>query len=81
MKKHLPGTSNHRIYFDYGSKTLDGYYQKYQRMADKLMKAAGYKKKNWLTQEFPGEDHSEKAWSERLSIPLAFLLANVGEDE
>ena len=81
LESHLPDPDTHRIYFDYGSKTLDSYYQKYQRMADKLMKAAGYKKKNWLTQEFPGEDHSEKAWSERISIPLAFLLANVGEDE
>ena len=28
----------------------------------------------WMTKFFPGENHSEKAWSKRLDIPLLFLL-------
>ena len=75
LQNHLPDPETHRIYFDYGSLTLDSHYKKYQRMADKLMKEAGYKKKNWITQEFPGEDHSEAAWGKRLDIPLVFLLS------
>jgi hypothetical protein len=34
----------------------------------------GFTAKNWITKFFPGKDHSEKAWHERLDIPLVFLL-------
>ncbi|MEP7164418.1 MAG: alpha/beta hydrolase-fold protein [Ferruginibacter sp.] len=81
LENHLPDPDSHRIYFDYGSNGLDSHYKKYQRMADKLMKEVGYKKKHWLTQEFPGEDHSENAWSKRLEVPLSFLLSMPDEDE
>lgn len=30
--------------------------------------------KNWITRKFPGNEHSEKSWSRRVAIPLAFLL-------
>jgi hypothetical protein len=39
------------------------------------MRQASYKSKNWITKFFPGEEHSEKAWSKRLAIPLTFLLS------
>jgi enterochelin esterase-like enzyme len=81
LENHLPDPDIHRIYFDYGSKGLDKYYKRYQRMADKLMKEAGYKKQHWITQEFDGEDHSERAWSKRLDIPLSFLLSKPGEND
>ena len=81
LENHLPDPDIHRIYFDYGTQGLDSRYKKYQRMADKLMKENGYKKKNWITQEFEGADHSENAWSNRLQIPLSFLLAMPEEDE
>ncbi len=80
LENHLPDPYEHRLYFDYGSLTLDSHYKKYQRMADKLIKEQGYKKKNWLTQEFPGADHSERSWSNRLDIALSFLLAPVVEE-
>ena len=81
LQNHLPDPENHSIYFDYGTKTLDSSYKRYQRMVDKLMKEEGYKKQHWITQEFPGDDHSERSWSRRLSVPLAFLLANMKEEE
>ena len=81
LQNHLPDPESHRIYFDYGSQGLDAKYKEYQKQVDKLMKENGFKKKNWLTQEFPGEDHSERAWGKRVQIPLAFLLSAVGEDE
>ena len=81
LENHLPDPDTHRIYFDYGSNGLDSHYKKYQRMADKLMKEVGYKKKHWFTQECPGEDHSENAWSKRLQIPLSFLLSMPEEDD
>lgn len=81
LESRLPDPERHRIYFDYGSEGLDSHYKKYQRMADKLMKEAGYKKQQWITREFIGEGHSEKAWSKRLNIPLSFLLSQESLEE
>ncbi len=74
MKKHLPDPATHRIYFDYGTETLDKLYEPDQRKADKLMRAAGYRSANWITLKFTGDDHSEKSWNKRLARPLEFLL-------
>ena len=75
LKKHLPDARNHKIYFDFGTKTLDALYEPYQKKMDEVMKKAGYAEgKNWMTRKFEGAEHSEKSWSERVDIPLAFLL-------
>ena len=74
LKTHLPSPKNHRIYFDYGSATLDAMYKPYQLQADSAMNVAGYAENNWLTQEFPGADHSEISWRKRFDIPVLFLL-------
>lgn len=74
LKKSLPAPSNHKLYFDYGTATLDAYYAPYQKKADEVIQSKGYSAENWITKEFVGEDHSEKAWAKRLSIPLTFLL-------
>lgn len=74
MKKQLPSAKNHRIYFDYGDKTLDSLYQPYQQKVDALMRAKKYNSKNWETKYFPGEEHSERAWQQRFAIPAEFLL-------
>ncbi|MGZ3823208.1 MAG: alpha/beta hydrolase, partial [Mucilaginibacter sp.] len=74
LKMHLPSPKNHKIYFDYGSETLDALYKPYQLRADEIMKAAGYTDISWITREFPGADHSEKSWHKRLDIPMLFLL-------
>jgi esterase/lipase superfamily enzyme len=74
LRKHLPSPSDHRIYFDYGTATLDSLYRPYQIVVDAIMSEHGYTSKNWITREFPGEDHTERAWAKRLHIPLQFLL-------
>ncbi|HNQ14785.1 MAG TPA: hypothetical protein PKM58_04425, partial [Pyrinomonadaceae bacterium] len=74
MKQHLPSPKNHRIYFDYGTATLDASYEPFQLKADEIMRAAGFSDENWITKKFPGDDHSERSWAKRLEIPLAFLL-------
>lgn len=78
FSKHLPSPLQHRIYFDYGTATLDSMYKPYQLQMDEVMKKAGYNSKNWITKEFVGEDHSENAWRKRLKIPLLFLLQQNG---
>jgi enterochelin esterase-like enzyme len=74
LTDHLPSSDNHKIYFDYGTKTLDAMYKPFQMKADEIIKKKGYTNVNWITKEFPGEDHSEKAWRKRMAIPLTFLL-------
>lgn len=71
---HLPNPKKHRIYFDYGTATLDAWYEPSQRKVDQVMVQHGYSSKNWITRKFEGANHSEKAWRDRLEIPLVFLL-------
>jgi enterochelin esterase-like enzyme len=74
LKKHLPNPKNHKIYFDYGTATLDAMYEPFQLKVDEIMKAKGFSSQNWSTQKFEGEEHSEKSWNKRLHIPIEFLL-------
>lgn len=74
LKKNLPDPKSHKIYFDYGDQTLDAMYPPLQKKVDERMKGRGFTYKNWKTLFFPGKDHSEKSWNERLNIPLEFLL-------
>ncbi|MBW1295650.1 alpha/beta hydrolase [Aquimarina litoralis] len=74
LNNNLPDTKNHKIYFDCGDQTLDKLYSDIQKKVDELMVQKGFKENNWLTKFFPGENHSENAWSKRLHIPLEFLF-------
>jgi predicted alpha/beta superfamily hydrolase len=74
LKSNLPNPKNHKIYFDFGDQTLDSLYPTLQKQVDIIMTEKGYTNKNWITKFFPGKDHSEKSWAERLNIPLEFLL-------
>lgn len=73
--KKIPKPNTHKIYFDYGTITLDSLYKPHQLKIDAVMQKKGYQQnKNWITQEFIGEPHTEIAWAKRLAIPLYFLL-------
>ncbi|WP_288375549.1 alpha/beta hydrolase-fold protein [uncultured Chryseobacterium sp.] len=74
LQNNIPGSRNHLLYFDTGDQTLDAMYPVIQKKADQIMQKAGYSDQQWKTLYFPGEDHSEKAWSKRLYQPLQFLL-------
>jgi len=74
LSTNLPLAGNHKFYFDYGSETLDALYKPHQDLVDAIMISKGYTAQDWMTREFPGEDHSEHAWAKRLHIPLEFLL-------
>jgi cupin superfamily acireductone dioxygenase involved in methionine salvage len=75
LKNNLPEAGSHKIYFDYGSEALDSLYKPHQLEVDQIMIRKGYSKNDWITIEFPGEDHTEKAWARRLDIPMRFLLS------
>lgn len=74
LREHLPPPGKHLLYFDFGTETLDNLYEPFQNQADQILKDKGYDKNTWITRKFEGADHSEKAWSRRLHIPVMFLL-------
>ena len=74
-KNNWPTAGNHRLYFDYGTKSIDTDYEPFQKMMDAVMRQKGYREnEDWVTRRFEGASHRPKAWRERLHIPLIFLL-------
>jgi hypothetical protein len=72
----LPKAGNHKLYFDYGNKTLDAHYPQYASRVDEILKSKGYTEQNSKNLFFEGTDHSENSWNQRLDQPLIFLLGN-----
>jgi enterochelin esterase-like enzyme len=75
LSTHLPDPRHHRIYYDFGTATLDAQYAPYQQRMDAAMRANGHVEgRDWITRRFEGAEHSERAWRERVEVPLVFLL-------
>jgi enterochelin esterase-like enzyme len=74
MEENFPKAGNHKVYFDYGNKTLDQFYPQYAPRVDRILKAKGYTESNSKNLFFEGTDHSENSWNKRLDQPLLFLL-------
>lgn len=76
MEANLPQAGQHKLYFDYGNKTLDEHYPQYAPRVDAILKQKGYTEDNAKNLFFEGADHSENSWNARLDQPLLFLLGN-----
>ena len=74
LDANLPNSQTHKIYFDYGTETLDALYEPFQLLVDSVMTQHDYNSEHWKTLKFEGENHSENAWKKRLNIPMEFLL-------
>ncbi len=75
LADRLPDPQTHRLYFDYGTETIDAQYEPFQLRVDEVLRRRGYLEgHHWVTRKFIGEDHSERAWRRRVEIPLRFLL-------
>ena len=75
LRQRAPKAGNHRWYFDYGTRTVDAQYAPYQEEVDQVMCTKGYTQGvDWLTMRCEGAEHSERAWRERVHLPLEFLL-------
>lgn len=76
LARKLPRAGRHKLYFDHGDATLDALYAPYQQQVDGIVRAKGYRMGvDLISQVFPGADHSETAWRERVEVPLRFLLS------
>jgi len=74
LENNLPSAKIHKMYFDYGNKTLDQFYPQYASIVDSIFKKGGYSDLNFKNLFFEGTDHSELSWQKRVDIPLTFLL-------
>ncbi|MFK7833308.1 MAG: alpha/beta hydrolase [Winogradskyella sp.] len=74
MEANLPTAGDHKLYFDYGNKTLDEHYPQYATRVDDILKSKGYSDTDFKNLYFEGTDHSESSWNKRLNVPLEFLL-------
>jgi predicted alpha/beta superfamily hydrolase len=75
LAKHLPKPGVNKFYFDFGTETLDAKYEPFQLRMDAVLQQAGYTEgQDWITRKFPGAEHSEKSWRQRVEVPLLFFL-------
>lgn len=75
LAQKLPPPGAHRLYFDFGTATLDALYEPFQQRMDAALRTLGYTEgRDWLTKKFPGAEHNEKSWAARVELPLEFLL-------
>lgn len=70
MKAHLPDSNTHKLYFDYGTETLDAMYLSYQSMVSSLLQSKGYVH----NLKYDGAAHDERSWASRLDVPISYLL-------
>lgn len=74
FRDNMPDPATHKLYFGFGTETLDATYAPYHAMMDSTMAKAGYTAANQQTRMFEGDDHSEASWQRRFHIPAEFLL-------
>jgi enterochelin esterase-like enzyme len=70
----LPDPATHRLYFDRGDETLDQFYAFFQSRIDQTVRDRGWGPDRFRTLVFPGAQHNEASWNQRLDVPLTFLL-------
>lgn len=74
LKHHLTSPFGHKIYMDYGTGESDKPFEATQLFVDLIAKGKGFSESNYLSKTFEKAEHNEIAWSERLPIPIDFLL-------
>jgi enterochelin esterase-like enzyme len=74
LENNLPHQKTHKVYFDYGTETLDADYIKYEYRVDEILKIKNYTNSNSRNLKFDGENHSEASWQKRIDIPLVFMF-------
>jgi len=74
LSQSLPAPQGRRLYLDRGTATLDALYGPAQTFVDQIVRDAGYDDQHFMSRVFEGAEHTETAWSQRLELPLLFLL-------
>ena len=74
VKAHLPADQQLKLYFDYGTQTLDSSYDPLQQQVNRVLRDANYPLNMWVSQKFEGASHEENSWAKRFDVPVKFLL-------
>jgi predicted alpha/beta superfamily hydrolase len=77
LKNNMAAPSDHKIYMDYGTGESDKNYEMTQSFVDLIAKGKGYDVDNYLSKVYDKAIHDEVAWSQRLNVPVEFLLGKV----
>ena len=76
LQAQLPSAGLHKIYFDHGTQEMDANYDPFQKAVNDLMRDKGYTPgEDWITHVAPGAQHNERAWRDRIHLPLRFFLS------
>lgn len=76
VDNHLPDPTDHRLYFDHGTSTIDAYYGPWETQALLKAQMKGYQYgKNLDSYIDYGAPHEERAWAGRVARPLLFLFS------
>lgn len=77
LSRNLPRSGMHKLWMDYGTATLDAWYEPHQTAFNKvLLKSPAWKlNKNFISKKYPNAPHNEVAWRNRSEEVLRFLLA------
>lgn len=74
LKHHLTSPFGHKIYMDYGTGESDKNYEMTQSFVDLIAKGKGFGESNYMSKVYDKAQHNEIAWSQRLNVPLEFLM-------
>lgn len=77
LAQQLPRTGKHKLWMDYGTATLDAWYEPHQLAFNKLLfrQKAWKNSPNYVCKKYPDAPHNEQAWRVRSADVLSFLLA------
>lgn len=68
-----------RVYFDYGTETIDAPYEPFQTNMTMVLKSLGrVEGRDFIVRKYQGADHSERAWRERMDHILLDLFGAEG---
>lgn len=74
LRQKLPAPGARRLYSDRGTTELDAQYDQAHERVDALLRERGHREPHTVLRVFEGTGHNERAWRDRLAVPLGFLL-------
>jgi Enterochelin esterase and related enzymes len=77
LKHNLASPAGHKIYMDYGTGESDKPYELTQSFVDLIAKGKGFGEANYMSKIYDKAEHNEIAWSQRLHVPIEFLMPKI----
>ncbi|MEO1221661.1 MAG: alpha/beta fold hydrolase [Pseudomonadota bacterium] len=76
IAQRLGAPGGRKLWFDHGDATLDAHYPPYQAAIDAQLEAAAWTRGvHWESRFYPGAEHEENAWAQRLPEVFGWVLA------